>query len=89
MLSLLSLLACKKDKHNELSTMARTTIDGTGGIIIDIEDGDVDFAEIKKTIVGTQYNFPFKVETIKQAWNLLSDNDIDVYQPTVVSGAGC
>lgn len=65
-----------KDKTSAVST------DANGNAVFDVADNDPDYSNIRYTILGAQYDFPFKTETIKQAWNNLSENDITTLQPT-------
>lgn len=53
--------------------------------LIEVSDADgMNNGEVTYTIIGDQYDFPFKTETIRQAWNNLNtaEHDLAELHPT-------
>lgn len=81
------LQSCKKLEEKsiqkpDINKTSAVSTDASGNTIFDVLDNDPDYSNIRYTTLGAQYNFPFKTETIKQAWNNLSENQITTLQPT-------
>lgn len=80
--------SCKKAENDIQKNKEKTAnlnsiyTDEDGVTQIDITDNAPEHTDLTYTKIGQQQEFPFKTETIRQAWNNLSNNDITTLQPT-------
>src|SRR5690348_12927105 len=76
--------SCKKPEDKLRSANPNLSSVSSGSeTLIEVSDADgMDNGEVTYTVVGEQYDFPFKTENIRKAWNNLSSNDIEQLEPT-------